>query len=106
MQILPFINNIDHLVGMIILFTLHQSRKIRCRVDSGTVRLSHYAGRKLLFVARLSDINNQSALALMRHTALFHVFKHVGYIRICVALTKPQFKAHAEICIVFLEVFP
>ena len=103
-KFLALVSDIDDLVGAVFFNALLDRSQIGRRIEGGAVRLQDDTGRDLLGVGLLSDVNDQSALALIGIAALFHLLDHAGDHGVDAGLAVPQIKADIEVFIVALHV--
>ena len=89
---------------MILLFTVEDRREVRGRVERRAVGLQDDAGRNLLAVALLCDIDNQRTFGLVRIAVLFHFFDHARDQRLDRRLPVPQIKINIQVRVVALHV--
>ncbi len=103
-QSLPFVGDIKHLVGVIILLTLYQCGQIGCGIQRGSVGLDQNARRNLFGVARLLHVDDPRTAVFTRDAAGPEILEHGLDIGLRAAFAKPKLKVYVQPVVVAAHV--
>ena len=103
-ELLPLVNHIYDLIGMIIIYPPYKGRKIRGIIKRCPIRLQYHAGRYLLFVILPLHVNYESAVAFMGKPFVFQHLYHAGDVGLSVRFSLPKIKGDLKPLIISFEI--